>query len=171
MDLDRGLAYLFEVFTYMNRIDDLVVVVYGDHAPKGIFEEGIQGSKTCDKLGYSDEQCLNTPLIIWHKDEFVGESDLVSNPTDISPTLYDLFGIDYNSSHVFGNSVYSDDYEGLYFDANGNIKTNNFSFDSSSSKINHDTDEDLIMINEELNLIREKMRIFRNIIENNYFSK
>lgn len=171
MDLDRGLAYLLEVFTYMNRIDDLVVVVYGDHAPKGIFEEGIQGSKTCEKLGYSDEQCLNTPLIIWHKDEFVGESDLVSNPTDISPTLYDLFGIDYNSSHVFGNSVYSDDYEGLYFDANGNIKTNNFRFDSSTSQIGQISGLDVNVVNSTLNSIQEKMRIYRRIIEIDYFSR
>lgn len=171
MDLDRGLAYLLEVFTYMNRIDDLVVVVYGDHAPKGIFEEGIQGSKNCDKLGYSDEQCLNTPLIVWHKDEFVGESDLVSNPTDISPTLYDLFGIDYNSSHVFGNSVYSDDYEGLNFDANGNIKTNNFRFDSSTSQIVQISGLDVNGVNSTLNSIQEKMRIYRRIIEIDYFSR
>ena len=171
MDLDRGLAYLLEVFTYMNRIDDLVVVVYGDHAPKGIFEEGIQGSKTCEKLGYSDEQCLNTPLIIWHKDEFVGESDLVSNPTDISPTLYDLFGIDYNSSHVFGNSVYSDDYEGLYFDANGNIKTNNFRFDSSTSQIDQNNGINVDGVNTTLNSIQEKMRVYRRIIEIDYFSR
>ena len=171
MDLDRGLAYLLEVFTYMNRIDDLVIIVYGDHAPKGIFEEGIQSSKDCEKLGYSDEQCLNTPLIIWHKDEFVGESEIISNPTDISPTIYDLFGIDYNSTHVFGTSVYSSDYNGLYFDANGNIKSNSFSFNSSTNQLEHEITFDKIKINDELNSIKEKMRIYRNIIENDYFSK
>ena len=170
MDLDRGLAYMLEVFTYMNRIEDLVIVIYGDHAPKGIFEQGITGSKDCTSIGYTDEQCLNTPLIVWHNDSFVGESPKVANPTDISPTIYDLFGIDYNQVNVFGNTVYSNEYNGFYFDANGNIKTDNFTFDSKFNELKeineiHDIDLDLELKNK-----IDEMNIYRKIIETDYFA-
>lgn len=172
MDLDKGLEYLLEVFTYSNRLDDLVIVIYGDHAPKGIFQDGIIGKKDCKVLDYTDEQCLNTPFIIWHNDKFVGNSLTISNPTDISPTIYDLFGINYEYNNVFGNSVFSTSYNGFYFDSDSNMKTNEFIFDSSTN-----TFKSLVSKSEnsdsstELNNIKNKMKIYRSIIEVDYFAE
>lgn len=169
MDLDRGLSYLIEVFTYMNRIDDLVIIIYGDHAPKGIFTDGLNSSKDCSPLGYTDEQCLNTPLIVWHKNEFVGESLKIANPTDISPTIYDLFGIEYDQSSIFGTSVFSKLDSGFYFDANGNIRTQDYRYWSDTNEIEITSDMSQRELELEIKNTKNEMDIFRNIIEIDYY--
>lgn len=171
MDLDKGLEYLLEVFTYSNRLDDLVIVIYGDHAPKGIFQDGIIGAKDCEILGYTEEQCLNTPLIIWHNDDFTGNSLTISNPTDISPTLYDLFGIEYEYNNVFGNSVFSSEYKGFYFDSDSNIKTNEFLFNSLKNTFETFDNTENRNWSTELNSIKYRMKIYRSIIEVDYFAQ
>ena len=171
MDLDRGIGYLLEVYTYSNRIDDLVIMIYGDHQPKGAFLNPEEYTTYCDAKAMDLETCLNTPFIIWNNDAFVGENNTVSNPTDIPITIYDLFGLDYDHQKVLGHSVFDPNYQGFYFDANGTVKTNDFTYNSLTDVIELNNTS---LVMDEANLkaleYQNEVTILRKIIENDYFS-
>jgi lipoteichoic acid synthase len=169
MDFDRAVSEIIAVYEMMGRLDDLVIAIYGDHSPKGIFEDSSNYETICSQRGMNPKTCLNTPFIIWNNDSFVGQSLVVSNPTDIPATLYDLFGIAYNPQLMFGTSIFDPNYLGFYFDAKGNIKTNHYTYNLSQDLIT-----DLNGMNEEtarLDVAKkiEELNLGHKIIENNYF--
>lgn len=136
MDLDQGLKQLIKDYSHANVINDLVIVIYGDHYPKGIFMDKLTYEEVCAQRGYTLERCFNTPLIIWNDDTFVGSIEKVSSPLDIAPTIYDLFGISYDYQSVLGHSVFDPSYDGFLFDEFNVIQTNSYVFDPLQDTVN-----------------------------------
>ncbi len=169
MDFDQALSEIINVYEMMGRLDDLVIAIYGDHAPKGIFENAEDYTSICTQRGLDPNTCLNTPFIIWNNDSFVGKSTVISNPTDISPTLYDLFGIEYNPQLMLGSNIFDPNYNGFYFDAKGNIKTNSYSYNLSDDSITilNGMDEETARIDVAKKI--QELSLGHKIIENNYF--
>lgn len=169
MDFDLALGKLIEVYEMMGKLDDLVIIIYGDHHPKGIFENPDDFEELCSTKNLELSQCLSTPLLIWNNDQFVGTSDKVSSPIDISPTIYDLFNIDYNPQQMLGHSIFDPMYNGFYFDASGTISTNDFTYNVNSKELvvrSNITYDDALR--EAETLIKE-LNLGHKIIENNYF--
>lgn len=170
MDLDKGLANLLEVFSYSNRLDDLVIVLFGDHQPKGAFTNRNDFTKICNQKGYQGDACFDTPLIIWNNDSFVGRIDTVSSPIDISPTVYDLFGLKYDPKVMLGRSIFDPNNQGFYFDANGLIKTNDFTFDSIKKTLINNSNRPDSEVQMEADDLYTRLNLGYKIIENDYFA-
>lgn len=169
MDLDKGLQTLIQVYEYQNKLDNLVIAIYGDHHPKGAFLNPSNFDSYCLDKGLDTKSCLETPFILWNNDSFVGTKDTVSSTIDISPTIYDLFGIDYNPQQMLGHSVFDSNYNGFYFDASGLISTNDFSYNLVTKELIIKTDiseSDAIAQAEELS---RELSLGHKIIENDYF--
>ncbi len=170
MDFDRGLKQLLIDYKNSNVLDDLVIIIYGDHYPKGIFSDPNTYQNLCDQQVQSSN-CLNTPLIIYNTSL---EGDVhwkISNPLDIAPTIYDLFGLKVDDKLNLGYSVFDPNYKGFLFDAWNVIKTDNFIYDPLQNSLNHDyqKDEDSYWLE-----AKEKFyqfSILKNIVTTNYFAK
>lgn len=168
MDLDISLEYLIYDFDRNQKLEDLVIILYGDHQPKEIFMDKPSFYEFCDIKEYDYDFCFNTPFIIWDSSLKSQILSKVSNPLDIAPTIYDLFNLDYNVNHVLGRSVFDPSYEGFYFDESGIIKTDNFTYDSINQTIYSHA------LTDDENLLKaidyyQNMQDLRKIVDVNYF--
>lgn len=170
MDLDRGLASLLKDYQKNDILSDLVIIIYGDHFPKGLFETKENYRSYCENNGISFEICFNTPLIIWSNDEISGTIEKTSSPLDIAPTIYDLFSLDYQYKYTLGNSVFDPNYSGFTFNEYGVIKTDNFTYDTLRDTVVHNwtkTEEEFRI---EAEALYAKLHVGYQIVENDYFN-
>lgn len=170
MDLDRGLASLLKDYQKNEILSDLVIIIYGDHFPKGLFENKENYRSYCENNGISFEICFDTPLIIWNNDEIIGNINKVSSPLDIAPTIYDLFNLKYEKNYVLGNSIFNPNYTGFNFNEYGVIKTDNYTYDTLRDTVVHNwtkTEEEFRIEAEALYI---KLQVGYQIVENDYFN-
>lgn len=170
MDLDRGLKQLLIDYKNSDVLDDLVIILYGDHFPKGQFENKEDYRNLCESRGIEFKECFKTPLVIWNNDQNAQVFEKVSSPLDIAPTIYDLFGIQYDHRLVLGNSVFNPDYEGFLFDEFGIIFTDNYTYDSSRESVVHNWTKSEDEFREEAHLLHQKLTIGPKIVETDYFN-
>jgi phosphoglycerol transferase MdoB-like AlkP superfamily enzyme len=166
IDFDRALGSLIIDFTNGGRIEDLVLIIFGDHYAKGAFSDE---SAVFDICGLEINECIKTPLIIWNNDQFIGSSDVISNPLDILPTTFDLMGFEYEQSFVLGHSLFDPSYEGLYFNAFGDLVFNEGTYNITSNEWTSEQKIPFESVESKVKETIEEMRLGSLIIENNYF--
>jgi lipoteichoic acid synthase len=170
MDLDRGLGQLLKDYENNDVLKDLVIIIYGDHFPKGLFANKEDYRSMCEVNEINFDICFDTPLIIWHNDEIMGNIDKVSSPLDIAPTIFDLFNISYPYKLTQGYSVFDPSYNGFNFNEFGVIKTNDFVFDTSRGTITHNWSKTDEIFKGEADALYAKLQLGFKIVENNYFN-
>ena len=167
MDFDRALSAFIRDFTYSNRIDDLVIIFFGDHFAKGAFVEQSSIDMLCED---AEHECLSTPFVVWHHATLGIEIDKTSNALDILPTTLDLLGLEYDHTLALGSSIFNPNYEGFYYNAWGDIIVGDFEYNQTNNTLNGvqlNKDETLDpKIIEAIELIQ----IAPTIVENNYFA-
>lgn len=169
MDIDRGLKQLLIDFENSNVLQDLVIMIYGDHFPKGIFDNKEDYRILCESRDIKFESCFKTPFIIWSNDQYAQVFHKVSSTLDISPTIYDLFNLEYDYRWLLGSSVFDPSYNGFLFDEYSVIYTDNFTFDSMRNTVVHDwTKSEEVFRIEAYNLF-DKLNLGFKIVETNFF--
>ena len=170
MDLDRGLASLLKDYENNDLLDDLVIVIYGDHFPKGLFENKEDYRSMCENNGIEFENCFTTPLIIWNNDSIMGYVDKVSSPLDVAPTIFDLFNLNYPYQLTLGNSVFDPNYRGFNFNEFGVIMTDDFTYDTARQTITHNWTKPEEVFKLEAEALYAKLQLGSKIVETNYFN-
>lgn len=170
MDLDRGLASLLKDYENNDLLDDLVIMIYGDHFPKGLFENKEDYRSMCETNGIEFESCFSTPLIIWNNDSIMGYVDKVSSPLDIAPTIFDLFNLNYPYNISLGNSVFDPNYRGFNFNEFGVIMTDDFTYDTSRQTITHNWTKPEEVFKLEAEALYAKLQLGSKIVEIDYFN-
>ena len=129
MDVDKAVSTFINVMDWSGRLDDVVIVFYGDHICKGIdFSKGSNYDEVFHQNSDDNPEITYTPLIIWANGIEHREYDKVSTSLDILPTLINMWGFDTYLSYAFGHDIFDPEYEGFYFDESGNLANDNFSY-------------------------------------------
>lgn len=170
MDLDRGLKQLLIDYKNSNVLDDLVIMIYGDHFPKGIFDNKEDYRDLCETRGIKFETCFKTPFLIWNNDQYAQVFHKVSSTLDISPTIYDLFNLNYDYRWVLGKSIFDPSYEGFLFDEYSIIFTDNFTYDSSRNSVVHNWTKSEQLFRLEASALLNKLNTGYKVVENDYFN-
>lgn len=125
MSLDKAVASAIEHARQQGTMDKLVIAVVGDHHVKGFTD---QDNLNTQAILTSGASLKDVPFFIWTP-EMEGRSvDKPCTDIDALPTLFNLFGIDYDCETVMGSDIFNPDYVGYY--ANDNqIVTGNFTYD------------------------------------------
>jgi len=171
MDLDRGLKELLIDYKNSNVLDDMVIMIYGDHFPKSLFADKEAYSSICVENGQSFDHCFDTPLIIWNNQISSLIVEKASSPLDIAPTIYDLFDIEYNHHLVLGRSVFDPTYDGFNFNEYGVIKTDSYVYDTLRDTVvlrNWTKSEETYRL--EAEALYERLLLGYKVVENNYFA-
>ena len=170
MDLDVGLSKLVLDYTENGILDDLVIMIYGDHYPKGLFENPDSYATTCEEKGFTTETCFRTPLIIYNS-VTQGQTITKSSSTlDISPTIYDLFGVSYDPRYVLGHSVFDPNYQGFNFNPWDIIRTNAYIYDPLQDTINPYVEGDTNQYLREAHELYYEYEVLKNLVPLNYFA-
>ena len=166
---DNGLGILLDKLKASGKLDDTVIVMYGDHYPYGLKNKDISSVLTYDLDDYEVER---VPMVIYNstiKSEVV---EKYSSYINLTPTLANLFNLDYDPRYYMGTDVFSDDYLNIVAFADGSWKNSDVYYNASSGSIkyytsNEYTTDELIRIN---NIVTNRMQISESIIRNNYFN-
>lgn len=107
VEFDKGMEYLLNNLKAQNKLDDTVIVLFGDHHPLKMGQATINEGSSYDRL--SDFNIDKLPFIIYNaatKGEVISTT---SSTFDIVPTLANLFNLDYDPRLYTGKDIFSKD--------------------------------------------------------------
>jgi lipoteichoic acid synthase len=109
IELDLAIGHLMDELVAANKMDDTVIMIFGDHYAYGIKEDSIWEYDTI-KDDYDELDLHNVPMIL------VSDHYLLDEPVenymssiDIIPTVANLFGLQLDYQKVFGMDAFSND--------------------------------------------------------------
>lgn len=167
--LDNSLGILMDSLEEAGILDDTVIVLYGDHYPYGLSNETINNVLPYDLNDYEVER---TPMVIYNSAVPSQVVEKYSSFINLTPTIANLFGLDYDPRLYMGSDVFSDDYLNVVTFADGSWKNDSAYYNAASGTITYYNDEEMELeeIKKINNLITAKMQMSSLIIRNNYFS-
>lgn len=171
MDLDKSIANFINVMDWTGRLNDFVIILYGDHVVKGLdFSKGSNYDEVFGINSDDNPEILNTPLIIYAND--IEHKDLKKSSTalDIMPTVINLWGFDVEMKYMFGRDIFDEEYHGFSFDENGNYITNDYSYNVISDSYSvYNDNKSIESIEEEISYFDKIKDVCRRILRTDYF--
>lgn len=167
IELDRALELLINKLEEANILDDTVIVLLCDHYPYGLTLNEINEISTYQRDAVVEINSNN--LIIWNNKIKHKEITKPAMSIDVIPTVYNLFGLEYDSRLYMGKDIFSDT-NGLAFFKNRSWVTDKGTYLSTKNSMTK-TSEDVSKeyINEINNLVSNRRNISKLIIKTDFY--
>ena len=107
IELDRALESLIKHLEESGKLDDTVIVLVADHYPYALSLSDINSVASYKKDDVIEINRSN--LIIWNSKMKTIDVPKVASQIDVIPTVYNLFGIKYDSRLFVGKDILSDE--------------------------------------------------------------
>ncbi|WP_257820209.1 LTA synthase family protein [Salipaludibacillus agaradhaerens] len=122
--MDESIKVLFERLKEEGLYEDSIIVIYGDHDGISSNHNRAMGQFLGeDVTPFVETQLQQVPFII-HIPGMEGEKiSKVSGQIDVRPTILHLLGIEVENQTIFGDNIFSEDYEEFTILRNGNFIT------------------------------------------------
>ena len=131
IELDLAIGHLLEELESHNRMDDTVIVIFGDHYAYGIDRDTIWEYDDI-KEDNDDMDIHNVPMILVSNSYMFDEPiDNYISSIDMMPTMANLFGLNLDYKQVFGSDALGNQEHIVRF-ADMSFVSENFSYDSLS---------------------------------------
>ena len=166
IELNDALELLINTLEEKNKLDDTVIVLLADHYPYGLTVDQINEISNYKKDGIIGVNDSN--LIIWNSKMKTIEVDKVSMSIDVLPTVYNLFGIDYDSRLFAGSDILSIR-EGMAIFNERSWVTDKGKYFGSSNNFVQSEEIDGNYIKTINNIMNNKISISKLIVKNNYY--
>ena len=170
VELDMALEKLLELLEEDGKLDDTVIVMFGDHYPYGIKTSELQKMFEYDLE--ENVEIERTPFIIYSSELESQRREEFTTYINILPTVANLFNLDYDPRLYMGTDLLSEDYESLVVFADGSWKNEIAYYNASKTDIEYledeytYSDEEIMKINKEVN---QKISMSNLAIVKNYF--
>lgn len=168
IELDLALESLIKHLEDANILDKTVIVLQADHYPYDLSLSDINSVSTYKRD--SVVEINHNALIIWNPNIEHQEIEKACMSIDVIPTVYNLFGIEYDSRLFIGNDIFSDK-AGLAIFTNRSWVSDYGTYFANSSKFVPKVDdipEDYVKtINE---IVNTRLNMSKMIVANNYYS-
>ena len=168
--LDDGLGVLMDGLDKQGKLDNTVIVLYGDHYPYGLSSNILKPALNYD---ISEKYELErVPFVIWSKDIEGTTFNQYTSYINILPTLANLFNLDYDSRYYVGDDLFSNTYQSMTIFADSSWKNEIGFYDASTTDMIYYTNktytiDDLIKINE---IVEKKIKYSNLAIQHDYFN-
>lgn len=170
IELDKAMEILLKELDEANKLDDTLIVLAPDHYPYGLTtEEMNEVSKTNRSNKFEN---YHTTLIMYNPAIEKTEIDKTVSSIDILPTIYNLYGLEYDSRLLMGTDIFSES-EGLVIFSDRSWITKYGKYNSVTKKFTKTTKEELPenYIDKINTKVYQKFSMSSLILENNYYSK
>lgn len=105
IEFDKAMEELLNELEASGKLDDTLIVIAPDHYPYGLTTKDMN---TVSKIDRTDKfENYHTSLIMYNPKIEKKVVDKVISGIDILPTIYNLFGLDYDSRLLMGNDIFS----------------------------------------------------------------
>lgn len=170
MELDQALEALIKALDESGKLKDTVIALVGDHYPYELTLDEVNEVSSYEKDAIVTVNKSN--FILWNSEMETVEVSKVGSQIDVIPTIYNLFGIKYDSRLFIGKDILSTE-GGLAIFGNSSWVTDKGIYYSNSRKFvsndgSTDNDDYIKMVN---GIVNNKITMSKLIIENNYYKK
>ena len=160
-ELEKAMAYLMERLEEAGKLDNTLIVLTGDHYPYYVYDNdrnSLAGHKVETEFELYKSTC-----IMWMGG--LEEPIVVDTPccnVDILPTVFNLFGLEFDSRLLAGRDIFSNipHYAALY---NKNFITSDLLYNSSNGETTWLTE-----MNETPQFVENYINYYNNQVKNRY---
>lgn len=168
IELDKALENLLNYLTNANKLDNTVIALVGDHYPYYLSLDEVNEASRYEKDSVVEINHSN--FILWNNKMPKITVDKVGSQIDVLPTLYNLFGVKYDSRLLIGKDILSTE-PGLAIFGNRSWVSDYGTYFASSKKFvpkeNVNVSEDYV---QNMNkIVANKMNMSGLILENDYY--
>lgn len=169
-EFDNAIGVLLEGLEEQGKLEDTVIVLYGDHYPYGLSTDTLNTYFDYDVT--VNNEVDRTPFIIYNSEIKAQKFDDYTTYMNILPTLANLFDLDYDPRLYMGHDIMDDDYNGRIIFADGSWQDKKAFYNASTGKLipvdknDSYTNAEVVEINKEVSL---KISMSNLAIKTNYF--
>ncbi len=166
IELDKALERLLKELEEKGVLDKTVIVLMADHYPYELDLNSINALST-----YKRDKTIevnHSSLILWNsklKDKHI-EKPCMS--VDVIPTIYNLFGVKYDSRLFTGRDIFSTN-AGLVIFKNHSWITEKGTYNASKQTFNAKEEVTDNYVKDMNSIVNNRLKISKLIIKNNYF--
>ncbi len=131
IELDRALELLIQRLEESGKLDDTVIALVGDHYPYLLPKEDINSITKSSKD--FEVEIDHSNFILWNSNMSTIKIDKVGSQIDVLPTIYNVFGLDYDSRLIVGKDILSTS-PGLVIFGNGSWVSDYGTYFSAENK-------------------------------------
>ena len=155
IELDKALENLINNLKKDNLLDDTVIVLLADHFPYGLSKNELE--ELNKDIKYDDSLIHKNFLVIYNST--LEKPVIIDNYSSniVLPTLYNLFGFNYDSRLLTGCDILSNN-DGIVIFNDRSFITKNIKYNALNNKFN-----------DKKNLVYEKYLYSRLILEKDYY--
>ncbi len=169
-EFDNAIGALLDGLEKQGKLNDTVIVLYGDHYPYGLNNKVLNSYFDYDVTKQYEVDRI--PFIIYNPEIQAQQFDEYTSYLNITPTVANLFDLDYDPRLYAGYDLLSSTYPDRVVFANGSWKDKKAFYNASTGKITYERDDDTYTVDElkEINkTISEKISMSNLAIKVNYF--
>lgn len=170
IELDKAMESLLKELESKNKLNDTLIVIAPDHYPYGLTTKQMNEISTIDRSDKFEK--FHTTLIMYNPNIEKTEVNKVISSIDILPTIYNLYGIEYDSRLLIGRDIFSDN-EHIVILSDRSWITDKGRYNSVTKKFTNNTDEviDEDYINRINTIVNQKYSMSSLVLSNNYYKK
>ncbi len=170
MELDQALEALIKHLDEAGKLEDTVIALVGDHYPYELTVDEVNEIASYKKDAVVEINHSN--FILWNSEMDPVVVEKVGSQLDVIPTIYNTFGVKYDSRLLIGKDILSTEGGLAMFNGRSWVTDKGTYFASSNKfvpKEGVEVEEDYVKnINQ---IVSNKQNMSKMIIENNYYSK
>lgn len=168
IELDRALEYIIKTLEENNKLDNTVIVLMADHYPYKLSMNDVNSLSSYKRDSVVEVNHNN--LILWNNKM---EDTVIDKPcmsSDVLPTIYNLFGIEYDSRLFTGRDILSTS-DGLAIMSNRSWVTDKGTYFANQTKF---VPRDGVMVEDDYvssinSIVKNRLNIGKLIIKNDYY--
>ena len=170
IELNDALELLIARLDAAGKLEDTVIALVGDHYPYYLSIDEVNEISSYEKDSVVEVNRSN--FILWNSEMETIEIDKVGSQIDVLPTIYNLFGVQYDSRLIIGNDILSTE-EGLAIFGNSSWVSDKGTYYARTgefvAKDGIDVGEDYIKYMNRV--VSNKITMSRYIMQNDYYRK
>ena len=166
IELDKALERLISELETSGKLDNTVIVLLADHYPYELSLNDINSLSTFKRdktIGVN-----HNALILWNNKLKDIEVDKVCMSVDVLPTVYNLFGVEYDSRLLTGNDIFSSR-EGLAVFKNRSWVSDSGTYYSNNGKFTATKEVSDDYVSNMNKIINNRLNASRMIVKNDYY--
>lgn len=167
IEFDKAIEELLNELEESGKLDDTLIVIAPDHYPYGLTTKDMN---TVSRIDRTDKfENYHTSLIMYNPKIENKVFDKAISGIDILPTIYNLFGIDYDSRLLMGSDIFSNT-EHIVILSDRSFITSKGKYNSITGEFSNPnvSKEYIDSINK---IINEKFKMSSLILEKDYYKE
>lgn len=170
IELDQALELLIKKLDEAGELEDTVIALVGDHYPYYLSLDEVNEIASYEKDSVVEINRSN--FILWNSEMETVEIEKVGSQIDVLPTIYNLFGLEYDSRLIIGKDILSTEPGLAIFGNSSWVSDKGTYFASSGEFVSRDgvtVDDDYIRYMN--SIVSNKITMSRNIMKYDYYRK